>query len=156
MSCGHTDGISVAPSASAMSGPACVISWLQYKMYGQHGKAGHNVYHALLAEGKPEKASLLPYFSDTFQYKMYGQHGKAGHDAYHALLAEGKQEEASLLPYFQDTLQYEMYGQQGKAGHDVYHALLAEGQQDEASLLPFLQRHDPVREVWPARQGGVR
>jgi len=58
----------------------------------------------LLAEGKQEEASQLPYFQDTLQYKMYSQHGKAGHDEYHALLAEGKQEEASQLPYFQDTL----------------------------------------------------
>ena len=51
------------------------------KRYGQHGKAGHDAYHALLAEDKTEEALLLPYFQDTFQPKVSGQHGKAGHDA---------------------------------------------------------------------------
>jgi len=28
----------------------------------------------MMAEGKQEEASQLPYFQDTLQYKMYGQH----------------------------------------------------------------------------------
>ena len=94
------------------------------KKYGQHGKAGHDEYHALLAEGKPEEVLQMPYFQDTLQHEMYSQHGKAGHYEYHALLAEGKQEEASQLPYLQDTLQYEMYGRQGKAGYDEFKELV--------------------------------
>ena len=109
------------------------------KTYGWHGKAGHDAHHELLAKGKPEEASLLPYFQNTLQYKTYGRQGKAGRDAFHALLAEGKQEEASLLPYFQDTLQWETYGWHSKAGRDAYRALLAEGKQQEVSLMTYFQ-----------------
>jgi len=56
---------------------------LQYEMYGQNGKAGHDEYHALLSgwlrASKQQEASQLPYFQDTLQFKMYGQNGKAGH-----------------------------------------------------------------------------
>jgi len=34
-------------------------------MYSQTGKAGHDEYHALLAEGKQEEAPQLPYFQVT-------------------------------------------------------------------------------------------
>jgi len=51
-------------------------------MNGPHGKAGHDEYQAVLAEGKPGEASQLPYFQDRIQYERYGQHGKAGHDEY--------------------------------------------------------------------------
>ena len=109
------------------------------KRYGQHGKAGHDAYHALLAEDKQEEASLLPYFQDTLQYEKYSKHGKAGHDAYHALLAEGKQEEASQVPYFQDTLQYKKYGQHGKAGYNEFKELVEENKQSLAWETPYYQ-----------------
>jgi len=86
---------------------------LQHKMYGQYGKAGHDAYHALLAEDKPGEASLLPYFQDTFQHKMYGQHGKAGHDEFKKLVENNPQSLVRDTQYYKDTWQYVAYGTEG-------------------------------------------
>jgi len=85
-------------------------------MYSQTGKAGHDEYHVLLAEGKQEEASQLPYFQDTLQYEMYGRHGKAGYDEFKELVKNDKHSMARDTLFLQDTWQYEAYGSGGHAG----------------------------------------
>ena len=114
----------------ALSRYASIIRFkdkLQYQTYGKHGKEGHDAYHALLAEDKPEEAALMPYFQDKHQYQTCGRHGKVGRDAYHELLAEDKPEEASLMPYFQDTLQPKRTGGQGGENWLEYQRLIQKG-----------------------------
>jgi len=66
---------------------------LEPKIYGQHGKKGHDAYHKMLAEGKPEEAALLPYFRDTLQpTQTGGQTGGQGGNKwinYQSLIQKG-------------------------------------------------------------------
>jgi len=90
---------------------------LQHEKYGRHGKAGHDEFHKLLAEGKKGEAALLPYFQDTLQHEKYGRHGKEGHDRFIELVEQKTMSLARDTPYCLDTWQYEAYGIGGYASY---------------------------------------
>ena len=105
---------------------------LQYEKYGRHGKAGHDAYHALLADGKQDEALQLPF--SLQRVAKYGRHGKAGYDEFTELVENDKLSMARDTPYCQDTWQYVAYGSGGHARFKEATAKLREGASEILSV----------------------